>query len=141
MKLSANQLVKQYGRRKVVDEVSFEVKTGEVVGLLGPNGAGKTTSFYMVTGLVRPDAGVVTLVDGEGGTHDITREPMYRRAQRGIGYLPQEPSVFRKLSVEDNILAVLELHKRDPKERHQRLEALLEEFGPLITAWTKPAHP
>ena len=115
MKLSANQLVKQYGRRKVVDEVSFEVKTGEVVGLLGPNGAGKTTSFYMVTGLVRPDAGGVTLVDGEGGKHDITREPMYRRAQRGIGYLPQEPSVFRKLSVEDNILAVLELHKNNPR--------------------------
>ncbi len=129
MKLSALQIVKQYGRRKVVDEVSFEVETGEVVGLLGPNGAGKTTSFYMVTGLVRPDAGTVTLADDDGSVHDITREPMYRRAQRGIGYLPQEPSVFRKLSVEDNIMAVLELHKRNPQERRERLEALLEEFG------------
>jgi len=105
------------------------VETGEVVGLLGPNGAGKTTSFYMVTGLVRPDEGSIVLVDGQGAEHDITREPMYRRAQRGIGYLPQEPSVFRKLSVEDNILAVLELHVRDVKERRKRLEDLLEEFG------------
>lgn len=129
MKLAADRIVKQYGRRKVVDEVSFEVSTGEVVGLLGPNGAGKTTSFYMVTGLVRPDAGCVRLLDDGGGEHDITREPMYRRAQRGIGYLPQEPSVFRKLSVEDNILAVLELHLTDPHERKERLEALLQEFG------------
>jgi len=121
--------VKQYGRRKVVNEVSFAVETGEVVGLLGPNGAGKTTSFYMVTGLVRPDEGSIVLVDGQGAEHDITKEPMYRRAQRGIGYLPQEPSVFRKLSVEDNILAVLELHVRDVKERRKRLEDLLEEFG------------
>ncbi len=129
MKLTAHNIVKQYGRRKVVNEVSFEVETGEVVGLLGPNGAGKTTSFYMVTGLVRPDEGSIVLVDGQGAEHDITREPMYRRAQRGIGYLPQEPSVFRKLSVEDNILAVLELHVRDVKERRKRLEDLLEEFG------------
>ncbi|MBL6618751.1 MAG: LPS export ABC transporter ATP-binding protein [Flavobacteriales bacterium] len=129
MKLTAHNIVKQYGRRKVVNEVSFEVETGEVVGLLGPNGAGKTTSFYMVTGLVRPDEGSIVLVDGQGAEHDITKEPMYRRAQRGIGYLPQEPSVFRKLSVEDNILAVLELHVRDVKERRKRLEDLLEEFG------------
>jgi lipopolysaccharide export system ATP-binding protein len=131
MKLSADLIVKQYGRRKVVNEVSFEVRTGEVVGLLGPNGAGKTTSFYMVTGLVRPDEGKVTLT-GEGGeSQDITREPMYRRAQRGIGYLPQEPSVFRKLSVEDNIMAVLELHRPDPDDRRRRLEELLDEFGLL----------
>jgi len=128
MKLSAHNIVKQYGRRKVVNEVSFEVETGEVVGLLGPNGAGKTTSFYMVTGLVRPDAGNVWLQD-DAGEYDITREPMYRRAQRGIGYLPQEPSVFRKLSVEDNILAILELHIPEQKQRRERLEALLEEFG------------
>ena len=129
MKLTAHAIVKQYGRRKVVDEVGFEVGTGEVVGLLGPNGAGKTTSFYMVTGLVQPDGGSVTLLDDEGITHDLTREPMYRRAQRGIGYLPQEASVFRKLSVEDNILAVLELHRPDPADRTARLEELLEEFG------------
>lgn len=129
MKLTAHKIVKQYGRRKVVDEVSFNVQRGEVVGLLGPNGAGKTTSFYMVTGLVRPDAGSVVLANEDGVEHDITKEPMYRRAQRGIGYLPQEPSVFRKLSVEDNILAVLELHISDKRERKARLEALLEEFG------------
>ena len=129
MKLTADAIVKQYGRRKVVDEVGFEVRTGEVVGLLGPNGAGKTTSFYMVTGLVQPDGGCVTLEDENGVVHDLTREPMYRRAQRGIGYLPQEPSVFRKLSVEDNILAVLEMHQKDPVVRKARLEALLEEFG------------
>ena len=129
MKLTADAIVKQYGRRKVVDEVGFEVRTGEVVGLLGPNGAGKTTSFYMVTGLVQPDGGCVTLEDENGVVHDLTREPMYRRAQRGIGYLPQEPSVFRKLSVEDNILAVLEMHQKDPVARKARLEALLEEFG------------
>jgi lipopolysaccharide export system ATP-binding protein len=117
MKLTAHAIVKQYGRRKVVDEVGFEVGTGEVVGLLGPNGAGKTTSFYMVTGLVQPDGGSVTLLDDEGV------------AQRGIGYLPQEASVFRKLSVEDNILAVLELHRPDPADRKARLEELLEEFG------------
>ena len=94
MKLTAQNIVKQYGRRKVVNEVGFEVRTGEVVGLLGPNGAGKTTSFYMVTGLVQPDGGRVTLEDEHGQEHDITREPMYKRAQRGIGYLPQEASVF-----------------------------------------------
>lgn len=129
MKLTAHAIVKQYGRRKVVDQVGFEVKTGEVVGLMGPNGAGKTTSFYMVTGLVQPDAGKVTLEEDNGTVLDITLEPMYRRAQRGIGYLPQEASVFRKLSVEDNILAVLELHRKNPEDRKERLEALLHEFG------------
>lgn len=129
MKLTAHAIVKQYGRRKVVDQVGFEVRTGEVVGLMGPNGAGKTTSFYMVTGLVQPDAGKVTLEEDNGTVNDITLEPMYRRAQRGIGYLPQEASVFRKLSVEDNILAVLELHRKDPEDRKERLEALLHEFG------------
>jgi lipopolysaccharide export system ATP-binding protein len=129
MKLTAHNIVKQYGRRKVVNQVGFEVQTGEVVGLLGPNGAGKTTSFYMVTGLVQPDGGTVSLEDNTGTVHDITREPMYRRAKRGIGYLPQEPSVFRKLSVEDNIMAVLELHRKDPNDRKARLESLLEEFG------------
>jgi len=129
MKLTAHAIVKQYGRRKVVNKVGFEVGTGEVVGLLGPNGAGKTTSFYMVTGLVQPDGGSVTLEDDAGVLHDLTREPMYRRAQRGIGYLPQETSVFRKLSVEDNILAVLELHVSNPVDRKARLESLLEEFG------------
>ena len=129
MKLTAHAIVKQYGRRKVVDQVGFEVRTGEVVGLMGPNGAGKTTSFYMVTGLVQPDAGKVTLEEDNGTVIDITLEPMYRRAQRGIGYLPQEASVFRKLSVEDNILAVLELHRKDPEDRKERLEALLHEFG------------
>jgi len=129
MKLTAHNIVKQYGRRKVVNQVGFEVQTGEVVGLLGPNGAGKTTSFYMVTGLVQPDGGTVSLEDDAGTVHDITREPMYRRAKRGIGYLPQEPSVFRKLSVEDNIMAVLELHRKDPNDRKARLESLLEEFG------------
>jgi lipopolysaccharide export system ATP-binding protein len=129
MKLTAHAIVKQYGRRKVVDQVGFEVRTGEVVGLMGPNGAGKTTSFYMVTGLVQPDAGKVTLEEDNGTVLDITLEPMYRRAQRGIGYLPQEASVFRKLSVEDNILAVLELHRKNPEDRKERLEALLHEFG------------
>jgi len=129
MKLTAHAIVKQYGRRKVVDQVGFEVGTGEVVGLMGPNGAGKTTSFYMVTGLVQPDAGKVTLEEDNGTVLDITLEPMYRRAQRGIGYLPQEASVFRKLSVEDNILAVLELHRKNPEDRKERLEALLHEFG------------
>ena len=102
--LRAVGLCKSYGRRAVVRDASFEVRRGEVVGLLGPNGAGKTTSFYMVVGLVRPDAGNILL-----GDHDLTREPMYRRSRLGIGYLPQEASVFRSLSVEANILAILEL--------------------------------
>jgi lipopolysaccharide export system ATP-binding protein len=124
MKLTAENIVKRYGRRTVVNMVNFEVVRGEVVGLLGPNGAGKTTSFYAVTGLVRPDQGRV-LFDGQ----EITTLPMYKRAQLGIGYLPQEPSVFRKLSVEDNLKAVLELQNLTKAEQRDKLEHLIEEFG------------
>ena len=123
MKLWTNEIFKQYSKRVVVNGVSVEVNQGEIVGLLGPNGAGKTTSFYMIVGLVKPDAGKVYLDD-----KDITSEPMYRRAQMGIGYLPQEVSVFRKLSVEDNILAVLEMKKMTAIRRQERLEELLHEF-------------
>jgi lipopolysaccharide export system ATP-binding protein len=122
--LRASGLCKTYGRRQVVRDASFEVRRGEVVGLLGPNGAGKTTSFYMVVGLVRPDAGSIAL-----GNHDLTREPMYRRSRLGIGYLPQEASVFRALSVEANIAAILELQRLSRSEQRARLEQLLEEFG------------
>ncbi len=115
--------MKQYGKRIVVNNVSFEVHQGEIVGLLGPNGAGKTTSFYMVVGLVKPDKGEVYL-DGE----NITKLPMYKRAQMGIGYLPQEASIFRKLSVEDNISAVLEMTKLSRREQKNKLELLLDEF-------------
>jgi len=124
MKLRAENIVRKYGERIVVRGVSFEVNQGEIVGLLGPNGAGKTTSFYMVTGLVRPNEGKVFLED-----NDITHEPMYRRAQLGVGYLPQEASVFRRLSIEDNILAVLEMTSLSKAERKDKLEKLLEEFG------------
>ena len=124
MKLRAEHIIKQYGQRTVVRGVSFEVNQGEIVGLLGPNGAGKTTSFYMVTGLVKPNEGFVFL-----DNRDITHEPMYRRAQLGVGYLPQEASVFRKLSIEDNIKAVLEMTKLSKKEQSEKLELLLEEFG------------
>lgn len=115
---------KFYGRRKVVSEVSIDVDQGEIVGLLGPNGAGKTTTFYMVVGFIRPYEGKVFL-DSE----EITSLPMYKRAQKGIGYLPQEPSVFRKLSVEDNIMAILEMMDLSENERLQKMESLLEEFG------------
>ena len=114
-------LVKVYGSRTVVNHVSFEVKQGEIVGLLGPNGAGKTTSFYQVVGLVKPDEGEVFLND-----INITKLPMYKRAQMGIGYLPQEASVFRKLSVEDNILAVLEMTKLSKKQQKEKMETLLD---------------
>lgn len=124
MKLSANNIVKQYGSRIVVNGVSFEVNQGEIVGLLGPNGAGKTTSFYMVVGLVTPDSGEILLEQ-----QNITKEPMFRRAQLGVGYLPQEASVFRTLSVEDNIKAVLELTPLSKAEQSEKLESLLEEFG------------
>ncbi len=117
------KLVKTYGSRTVVNNVSFEVKQGEIVGLLGPNGAGKTTSFYQVVGLVKPDEGSVFLNDRE-----ITSLPMYKRAKLGIGYLPQEASVFRKLSVEDNIRAVLEMTKLSRADQKQKLEELLNEF-------------
>ena len=116
-------LVKRYGQRTVVNNVSFEVNQGEIVGLLGPNGAGKTTSFYQVVGLVKPDEGAVFLND-----LNITKLPMYKRAQMGIGYLPQEASVFRKLSVEDNISSVLEMTKLSRKEQKEKLESLLSEF-------------
>ncbi len=124
MILRAENIYKTYGKRTVVKNVSFDVKQGEIVGLLGPNGAGKTTSFYMVVGFIRPTDGHVYL-----DTEEITDLPMYRRAQKGIGYLPQEPSVFRKLSVEDNIKAVLEMSKLSKKEQHDKLELLLEEFN------------
>ena len=116
-------LVKRYRQRTVVNHVSIEVKQGEIVGLLGPNGAGKTTTFYQVVGLIKPDEGSVFLNEV-----DITRLPMYKRAKMGIGYLPQEPSVFRKLSVEDNIMAVLEMINMKRSERHEKLETLIREF-------------
>jgi len=122
--LSAHNLIKSFKSRTVVDDVSFEVNSGEVVGLLGPNGAGKTTSFYMVVGLIQADSGNIRLDD-----NDITRLPMHARAQQGMGYLPQEASVFRKLSVEDNILAVLEAKKSLNKEqRQQHLNALIDDL-------------
>jgi len=122
--LQTQELVKAYKGRKVVDNVSLEVSRGEVVGLLGPNGAGKTTTFYIMVGLTPPDAGRI-LLDGL----DLTRMPMYQRARLGIGYLPQEPSVFRKLTVEENLLAVLETLSLSRRERRERLETLLEQFG------------
>ena len=124
MKLYTQHIRKTYKGRPVVNGVSVEVKQGEIVGLLGPNGAGKTTSFYMMVGLVRPDEGSVFLDDVE-----ITKLPMYKRAQMGIGYLPQEVSVFRKLSVEDNIMAILEMTSMNKEERSEKLEQLLEEFN------------
>ncbi|MBW3554280.1 MAG: LPS export ABC transporter ATP-binding protein [Gemmatimonadetes bacterium] len=122
--LRADSLVKVYRKRKVVNEVTIKVSQGEIVGLLGPNGAGKTTTFYMVVGLIRPDRGKVFLDDRE-----LTETPMYKRAQVGVGYLAQEPSIFRKLSVEDNILAILETMGLPRKERLARLDALLDELG------------
>ena len=124
MKLYAKDLVKKYKSRVVVKGVSLEVNQGEIVGLLGPNGAGKTTTFYMVVGLIKPNGGQVFL---EGD--DITKMPMYRRAKHGIGYLPQEASVFRKLTVEDNIMAVLEMMPLSKAERKEKLESLLDEFS------------
>lgn len=124
MILRAEQIIKTYGKRTVVKGVSFDVRQGEIVGLLGPNGAGKTTSFYMTVGFIKPTSGHVFLNDD-----DITDLPMYKRAQRGIGYLPQEPSVFRKLTVEDNIRAVLEMTTLSRVEQEEKLESLLEEFN------------
>lgn len=123
MKLHTIEISKSYRGRQVVKTVSIEVNQGEIVGLLGPNGAGKTTSFYMIVGLVSPEVGKVYLDD-----IDITKMPMYKRAQLGIGYLPQEVSVFRKLSVEDNILAILEMTNLNKVQRKEKLEKLLEEF-------------
>ena len=123
-RLWCKNLVKVYGRREVVRHVSVEVNQGEIVGLLGPNGAGKTTTFYMMVGFIRPNEGEVYLEQ-----ENITTLPMYKRAQRGIGYLPQEPFVFRKLSVEDNVKAVLEMTDLNKSEQHERLEELINEFG------------
>jgi lipopolysaccharide export system ATP-binding protein len=124
MILRTDNLVKKYKHRTVVNKVTVEVKNGEIVGLLGPNGAGKTTTFYMIVGLIKPLSGKIFLEDTE-----ITDEPMYKRAQKGIGYLPQEASVFRKLSVEDNILSVLQFTNLSKSEQKVRLESLIEEFG------------
>jgi lipopolysaccharide export system ATP-binding protein len=126
MKLHTHHLVKKYKNRKVVDQVSVDVEQGEIVGLLGPNGAGKTTTFYMIVGLITPLEGNIMLDD-----QDITKEPVYKRARMGIGYLAQEASVFRKLSVEDNIRAVLEMSDLSRAEQRQRVESLLDEFGLL----------
>jgi lipopolysaccharide export system ATP-binding protein len=122
-KLITKGLIKIYGRRKVVNEVNLQVETGEVVGLLGPNGAGKTTTFYMIVGLIQPDGGSIFL-----NSEDISQEPMYRRARKGINYLPQEPSIFRKLTVEANIMAILETLEIDAYEREERLKDLLGEL-------------
>jgi lipopolysaccharide export system ATP-binding protein len=124
MVLRTEHLVKRYGKRTVVDDVSIEVRQGEIVGLLGPNGAGKTTTFYMVVGLVTPNAGKIFLND-----IDITKYPVYKRAQSGIGYLAQEPSVFRKMTVEDNIKSVLEMTKFSKEYQKKKLETLIEEFN------------
>ncbi|HDM43098.1 MAG TPA: LPS export ABC transporter ATP-binding protein [Firmicutes bacterium] len=122
--LKTQNLVKEYGRRRVVNEVSLTIRKGEVVGLLGPNGAGKTTTFYMVVGLIKPDSGRVFL-----GEEEITRYPMYKRARMGIGYLSQEPSIFRKLTVRENILAILQTLPLSKEEREKRLDALLQELS------------
>lgn len=123
MILRTENLVKKYKSRTVAKDVNVEVKQGEIVGLLGPNGAGKTTSFYMIVGMIKPNSGKIFLDD-----KDITEEPMYKRAQLGIGYLAQEASVFRKLSVEDNILSILEMTKLSKEEQKEKLETLLNEF-------------
>ena len=124
MILKAQNIVKSFRAKRAVDNVSLEVKQGEIIGLLGPNGAGKSTSFYIIVGLIRPDFGKIILEDKE-----ITKFPMYKRSQNGIGYLSQDPSVFRKLSVEDNILSILELSNLSKKNQIKKMESLLEEFG------------
>mgnify|MGYP003325945197 FL=1 len=124
MKLAAKNINKSYKGRKVVNDVSIEVKQGEIVGLLGPNGAGKTTTFYTIVGLIKPDSGIISINKSE-----VTSFPMYLRAQKGLGYLAQEPSVFRKLSVEDNIKAVLELTSLSKDEQNQKMDSLINEFG------------
>ena len=122
-KLTATGLIKVYNRRRVVDRIDLEINPGEVVGLLGPNGAGKTTTFYMIVGLIKPDGGAIFL-DGE----DLSRSPMYVRARKGLNYLPQEPSIFRKLTVRENIIAILETLPMAPEEREERLHLLLAEL-------------
>ena len=124
MKLRAENIQKIYGSRKVVKGISLEVQQGEIIGLLGPNGAGKTTSFYMIVGMIKPNAGKIFIND-----EDITSYPMYKRAQKGIGYLSQEASVFRKLSVEDNIMSVLQFTDLSKRDQKQKLESLIEEFN------------
>ena len=124
IKLSAKNLVKRYKKRVVVNEVNLDVHQGEIVGLLGPNGAGKTTTFYMIVGMIKPNAGQIVL-----GDDDLTRVPMYKRARHGIGYLAQEASIFTHLTVEGNIHAVLEFQPISRKDRHERVDALIEEFG------------
>jgi lipopolysaccharide export system ATP-binding protein len=123
-KLKAIELVKEYKKRVVVNEVTVEVKQGEIVGLLGPNGAGKTTTFYMICGMIKPKSGEIEL-DGE----DISRYPMYKRAQSGIGYLPQEPSIFRKMTVKENILAILQFMKLDKDEMEDKCDKLINDFS------------
>ncbi|MBW4891231.1 LPS export ABC transporter ATP-binding protein [Mucilaginibacter sp. HMF5004] len=129
MILRANNLIKKYKQRTVVNDVSFHVEQGEIVGLLGPNGAGKTTSFYMVVGLIKPNEGTIHLEGDEGTDDDITKDAMFRRAQKGIGYLAQEASVFRKLTVEDNIKAVLEMGNLSSERQKEKLEELIDEFS------------
>ena len=128
MRLYTKDLVKQYKTRTVVDHVSIEVNQGEIVGLLGPNGAGKTTTFYMIVGLIKPNEGHIFLEEN-GQVTEITDDPVYRRAQMGVGYLAQEASVFRRLSVEDNIRAVLEMTSYSKEYQKERLESLISEFG------------
>jgi lipopolysaccharide export system ATP-binding protein len=127
--LRTDDISKSYRGRKVVDNVSLWVKQGEVVGLLGPNGAGKTTSFYIIVGLISPDSGSVQVSNGDGSEEEITNMPMYKRAQRGISYLPQEASVFRKLSVEDNLMAILQTLRMSGRERRERMNRLIEQLG------------
>src|SRR5210317_1393598 len=124
MRLFTKNLVKKYRQRTVVNEVSLEVKQGEIVGLLGPNGAGKTTTFYMIVGLIKPNSGKIFLEN-----RDITKDPVYKRSQNGIGYLSQEASVFRQMTVEDNIYSILEMTKLPADEQKERAESLIEEFG------------
>ena len=126
MKLRADNLMKAYKGRKVVKGISVEVNQGEIVGLLGPNGAGKTTSFYMIVGLIKPNGGSIHL-----DQQDITKYPMYKRAQHGIGYLAQEASVFRKLSIEDNIMSVLQLTKLNKQQREEKMESLIIILGQI----------
>ena len=128
MRLFTSELVKSYKSRTVVNHVSIDVKQGEIVGLLGPNGAGKTTTFYMIVGLIKPNEGRIFLEDDNGKVLDLTKEPVYRRAQMGVGYLAQEASVFRPLTVEDNIRAVLEMTSFSRQYQRERLEQLIEEF-------------
>ena len=127
--LQTSEISKSYRGRKVVDNVSLWVKQGEVVGLLGPNGAGKTTSFYIIVGLISADSGSVLVSNGDG-SEDITNMPMYQRARRGISYLPQEASVFRKLTVEDNLMAILQTLRMSGRERRERMNRLIEQLGP-----------